>query len=228
MRVNFDLIMTWLAVYEGGKVDHKKDPGGRTNRGVIQRVYNGYRQANGLSLKDVWEMSDDEHDDIYIEQYWRPVWGDRLPSGVDAAVFDYAVNSGVSRAVKVLQKCVGVQADGIMGNVTLGAVLDYCKRRSAGELVIAICTERMAFLKRLTVWPTFKGGWTRRVIGEHTGVQDDDIGVIDRAVRLSRNNPGVIPLPKGPVPGKAQGPVHVSILEAIMAIIAALFGRNVS
>ena len=33
-----------VLAFEGGKVDHPNDPGGRTNQGVIQRVYDGGRR----------------------------------------------------------------------------------------------------------------------------------------------------------------------------------------
>jgi len=223
---NFDQIMDWLAVYEGGKVDDKDDPGGRTNRGVIQRVYDAYRRAHGLAKRDVYLMTDDEHDDIYLEQYWRPVWGNRLPSGVDAAMYDYAVNSGVSRSVKVTQRIVGVEPDGVMGNVTFAAIMDYCAEKSAAELCVAICTERLAFMKRLKVWWKYKNGWTRRVMGKHAGVQSDDLGVIDRSVMLTRGTKLTIPPPKAPTPGKAPDGA-MGLLGLILNIIAAIFGRRI-
>ena len=37
-----------VLVHEGGYVDHPKDPGGATNKGVTFRVYNGYRKRKGL------------------------------------------------------------------------------------------------------------------------------------------------------------------------------------
>jgi lysozyme family protein len=46
---------------------------------------------------------------------------DELPSGVDYAVFDYGVNSGISRAAKVLQRLVGTDVDGEIGPNTIAA-----------------------------------------------------------------------------------------------------------
>lgn len=215
---NYDMVMTWLAVYEGGKVDDPDDPGGRTNRGVTQRVYSAFRRANGEQPRDVWLMDDDEHDDIYLDQYWRPIWGERLPYGVDAAMFDFAVHSGTSRSVKTAQRIVGATADGVMGNVTLAAILKYCEEQSARDLCWNICMNRLAFLKRLKVWWKYKNGWKRRVIGDHEGAQDDDFGVIDRSIMLTGTVRRIDP-PKKPVAGKGGGDQKFSAARALAGII---------
>ncbi len=45
---------------------------------------------------------------IYRARYWDAVTGDDLPSGLDLAAFDYAVNSGPARAVRTIQGLVAV------------------------------------------------------------------------------------------------------------------------
>lgn len=195
--------MVWLAVYEGGKVDDPDDPGGRTNRGVTQRVYDAYRRARNLSVRDVWDMEAAAHDAIYLEQYWTPSWGDRLPAGVDAAVFDFAVHSGVRRPMRTVQRIVGVSRDGIIGNVTLAAIMDYCASKSTERLIITLCERRLVFLKGLRVWWKYKNGWTTRVEGDEPGAQDGDIGVVDRSVMLAAGLSKDIQPPKNQAPGKA-------------------------
>ena len=39
MRCNFNFALTELLKHEGGYVNHRDDPGGRTNLGVTQKVY---------------------------------------------------------------------------------------------------------------------------------------------------------------------------------------------
>ena len=48
---------------------------------------------------------------IYRSKYWNATRCDDLPAGVDYAVFDYAVNSGVGRAGKVLRRLVGLASN---------------------------------------------------------------------------------------------------------------------
>lgn len=159
MRSNFDKALAAVLAHEGGYVNHPKDPGGATNRGVTQTVYNDWRVANGLAEKNVRDISDAEVMAIYKRRYWDAVRGDDLPAGVDYCLFDFAVNSGTSRAARYLQEAVGVDVDGKIGPVTIGAA----KAEFPQDLISAICDARMAFLKRLTTFATFGKGWSRRV-----------------------------------------------------------------
>ena len=87
-----------------------------------------------------------------------------MPSGVDYAMFDYGVNSGVGRSQKVIQRILKVQVDGIIGAKTLSALA----AQDPQFIILAICKERLGFLRALHTWPVFGKGWGRRV----TEVQD--------------------------------------------------------
>ena len=108
MRDNFETCLQTVLRYEGGKVDDPRDPGGRTAFGITQNTYNGWRAAKKLPAQDVFNITQGEVAMIYRQNYWDKINGDNLPDGVDIAVFDFAVNSGVSRAAKYLQSTVGV------------------------------------------------------------------------------------------------------------------------
>lgn len=161
MQKNFDASLKHVLVHEGGYVNHPKDPGGATNKGVTQAVYDAYRAKKGLVRQSVRVISDFEVSEIYRKEYWDRVKGDSLPAGVDYCVFDFAVNSGVSRAVKYLQRSVGVADDGKIGPATLAAV----KTHDPAKLINEICTRRQEFLEGLNTFSTFGKGWTRRVAG---------------------------------------------------------------
>lgn len=198
----FSKIHQYTAIHEGGKVDDPKDPGGRTAYGVTQRVYSAYRINKGLSDKDVWDISQEEVEDIYRKQYFDKIMGDDLPAGVNYSVYDYAVNSGVSRAVRELQKLVHVKADGIMGQMTLAAVRG---NNDIVGLIVQYNENRLAFMKRLKIWPRFKNGWTRRVMGDMMGHQPgEDSGVIDRSVKMYLGDFEEITPPVAPALGKAE------------------------
>lgn len=149
-----------VSVHEGGYVNHPKDPGGATNRGVIQRVYDDFRRRNGLPLRDVRQLTEAERLAIYRGGYWNPIKGDQMPPGVGYVVYDGAVNSGVAQSVKWLQRALGVKVDGVLGPTTLAAAQQH---PDPERLIVEICDRRMAFLKALKTWPTFGKGWTRRV-----------------------------------------------------------------
>jgi lysozyme family protein len=156
---NFTRSLQLVLLSEGGYVNHPKDPGGPTNKGVTQRVYDAYRKAIDAPPRSVKDISQGEIGSIYREQYWLPIRGDDLPSGVDYTVFDYAVNSGTVKAAKALQRALGVKVDGHIGMLTLDAL----RRADRGALVRSICRGRLDFLYHLASWTTFGRGWSRRV-----------------------------------------------------------------
>ncbi|MRJ06266.1 MAG: peptidoglycan domain protein [Epsilonproteobacteria bacterium] len=60
---------------------------------------------------------------IYRREYWDKIRGDDIESQkVANRLFAFAVNAGVKRSSKLLQKIVGVREDGIIGKITLGAL----------------------------------------------------------------------------------------------------------
>jgi uncharacterized protein (TIGR02594 family) len=146
---------------EGGNDDDPRDPGGRTSRGILQREWDVWRQTHLGLPADVWDAPQDQVLAIYHDKYWNPLSCDSLPAGVDYAVFDYGVLSGIGRAAKVLQGFVGTDVDGEIGPKTIAATV----QADAPTLIKQICDERLAFLQRLETWPTFGKGWTRRVQG---------------------------------------------------------------
>ena len=200
MKSNTAVVLKWAGLSEGGYVNHPDDPGGPTNHGVTQATYDAYRRINGKGRQSVKHLKKQVADQIFVDQYFRPVWFDQLPSGLDYAMADFSINSGPKRAVKHLQRIVKAKPDGIMGIHTMAAVGGY----NTQHLIITLCQSRLRFMKSLRIWSTFKNGWTKRVMGKRDGVQTDDIGVIDRGVLMAqRDTVGNIPKPTVAAPHKA-------------------------
>lgn len=160
----FDRALPHILVHEGGKVNHPKDPGGRTNKGITQRVYNAWRAKSNLPARDVYLIDDMEVAAIYRFQYWDAVQGDALPEGVGYVVFDGAVNSGPKQSIKWLQRALGLlytgSIDGVMGALTLQAVAAV---NDMDALIGRIIDRREAFLRALKTWADFGRGWLRRI-----------------------------------------------------------------
>jgi lysozyme family protein len=190
---NFPTSLKLTLAYEGGYSNHPLDPGAATMNGVTQGVYDEDRRDRRLPTRDVRMMTTAERDGIYRRRYWNMVHGDDLPLGCDYAVFDFAVNSGVRTASRAIQKIVGVEPDGVIGQVTLKAVNEFASSLGTVMLSDAICEARMAYLRSLDSFPTFGKGWTVRVMGAREGRQFDDTGVIDRAAAMSKGGAVVAP-----------------------------------
>ena len=167
MESNRDAAISLVLKEEGGYTNHPSDPGGPTNFGIT--IFDARMYLNhDLSAKAPWTQSDltfmknmtkEQAIEIYRGKYWAKVRGDELAAGLDYTMVDYAVNSGVGRAIPVLQRILGIVDDGKFGPATLAAVQEH----DAKELIASINNERLAFLKRLRTWPTFGKGWSARV-----------------------------------------------------------------
>lgn len=145
--------------FEGGKDDDPRDPGGRTNQGVIQREFSAWLRKNGKPNRDVFTMTDAERDAIYWQNYGARVRFNELPPGVDLVICDGAINSGPSQCVKWVQRALGLTADGVLGDVTLQAIVNYDDH----DLLIAkIIERRNAFLRSLKTFVHFGKGWISR------------------------------------------------------------------
>jgi lysozyme family protein len=95
---------------------------------------------------------------IYKAEYWDKARCDDLPSGLDWAVFDWGVNSGMGRPVKALQRIVGVKPDGGMGPQTLRAIANFDSK----SLIEKLYDARQKFYENLATFETFGRGWSRR------------------------------------------------------------------
>jgi lysozyme family protein len=149
--------------WEGGYVNHPADPGGATNKGVTQRVYDGWRKRQGLAARDVRQITDAEVHAIYEMDYWVPPRCDLLRSQLDLVQFDTAVNMGVGRAVRFLQASLGCSVDGDFGPNTQAAA-EGC---DLGTSIIAYCDQRERFYRSLAErrpeMKVFLKGWLNRL-----------------------------------------------------------------
>jgi lysozyme family protein len=157
MRENFDKALQLMLKHEGGFVNHPSDPGGMTNLGVTQRVYEewiGYE----VDKQDMMKLTPEDVAPIYLKNYWEKASCDELPSGLDYVVFDWAVNSGVSRSSKGVQKCCGAEPDGVIGPKTLELIAGQNNK----YMVEKFKEIRQDFYEGLNHFDTFGNGWTRR------------------------------------------------------------------
>lgn len=150
---------------EGGYVNNPNDSGGATNFGITQGVYNEWRKSKSLPIQSVKYIAQDEVKDIYYNKYWKVARCDKIPSGnLAVAVFDWAVNSGCSRAVFALQKLLGVASDGIIGPNTIESIKAHIANDEEG-VVKAYLDSRVEFFHSIAHGhnAVFLNGWVKRV-----------------------------------------------------------------
>jgi len=163
MKNNFKNALEHVLVHEGGWTDHPRDPGGATMKGVTLKTYREHF-GREKSKDDLRNISEEELEQIYRLGYWEKCHCDDLPTGVDYAVFDAAVNSGPGRSARWLQAAVGAKQDGAIGTNTLSAVSE----NNSVQIVNNMCDRRLTYLHGLDTWDTFGKGWQRRVEGVRT------------------------------------------------------------
>lgn len=147
---------------EGGRVDNPVDPGGRTNKGIIQSVYNSYRRSKNLPQADVFDISDTEVADIYYNNYWKPAQCDRMVLPLAVVQFDTAVNFGVGGAVQFLQEALGLPADGAFGPQTLAAFNTNNTKALANKIIDGRLAYRQERVSQSPSQRIFLQGWLNR------------------------------------------------------------------
>lgn len=154
--MNFDTAFDLLIGHEGGYSNHPSDRGGETMWGVTRRVAlkNGY-------TGDMHVFPRERAKAIYRKDYWDAIQADRIPQAARYAVFDAAVNSGVSRSIQWLQKCVDVGETGELDQLSLASV----ESADGLKLAVQFTADRLDFLTSLPTWGAFGRGWARRIAG---------------------------------------------------------------
>lgn len=151
--VSFDEAVTIVIGIEGG-LNHD-DP---SKYGVTQQTLD----RTDIGPDSVIHLTPFDAQRIYRKLYWTPINGDTLPSGLDLAVFDFAVQFGVTRAVTALQSELGVEQDGVMGPETLKAL----SRPIQCSLIDDLHTRRALAYARLNLNQHGRG-WFKRLFSIH-------------------------------------------------------------
>lgn len=169
MKTNFGKSLELVLKSEGGYVNNPADPGGMTNLGCTKSTWEAWL-GHQVSENDMRLLKINDVAPLYKQKYWDRVSGDDLPTGLDYAVFDAAINSGAGRASKWLQETLNVKADGVIGPITIKA----SKACDVMRLIAQFNDTRLRFLEELPTWGTFGRGWSNRI----SSVQSDSTKMV--------------------------------------------------
>ena len=151
---NFERSIEFVKKWEGGLADDRYDSGGITKFGISAKNH-------GMTSREIKDLTWDQAKEIYFREYWQASGCDKLAWPLCLSVFDYAVHSGVDRAVKTLQRSIGADADGVVGPQTLLKIKD--PKVTALDIVI----RREQILRRLARVRAkdkkFLRGWMNRI-----------------------------------------------------------------
>jgi len=159
MKENFEKCLELLLKHEGGFVNDSRDNGGMTNLGVTIKTWEEW-VGHPVSEKEMRSLTPLMVAPLYKRKYWDACRADELISGLDYCVFDVSVNSGVGRAIKLLQQTVGATPDGGYGSITAALVKEA--EKDPEKVISLFCARRLEFLQSLKSFPVFGKGWSRR------------------------------------------------------------------
>jgi len=157
MKQNFEECLEMLLEHEGGYVNNENDRGGMTNLGVTRRVYEDWVDRP-VTEQEMRDLTPEDVAPIYRKNYADRIHFDSLPSGLDWACLDWAINSGASRPAKAIQRAVGATADGVIGPKTLQLVAE----KDPEFIIDYVYTVRQSFYESLDDYKHFGRGWSRR------------------------------------------------------------------
>jgi lysozyme family protein len=155
------LISTQAQRKATGYVNDPTDMGGETKFGVAR---NANPDLNIVGLD--WEAAKR----VYYRRYWLASNCDDITlfaSRLAVLHFDGAVNHGIGRAGKFLQRSVGADEDGDVGPATLRLLQAACMANGQVQLCHKICDYREKFYRDIVAAKPaqvkFLNGWLRRI-----------------------------------------------------------------
>lgn len=160
---DFDRALPIILRSEGGYVNDPDDPGGETNFGITTRTYHAFLKRSSQEPRSVRSITEDEVKAIYWYSYWLSAQCDRLPWPLKLIHFDCAVNCGVSAATRQLQRALGLEADGIMGPITIARSAPAGPRECYRYLLERTFFYRSLVRRTPTAAKFLAGGWLGRI-----------------------------------------------------------------
>ena len=164
----FERVHAHVAKWEGGLTDDPDDSGGITNHGVCLRFLSqvgdetlhqaGLRQP--VSRQTIIRLSKAQAKTIMHAEFWVRPGAGTMPPLIGVCFYDFAVNAGPYRSVKVMQQALGVDVDGLIGPETRGA-LEACAQLSTAMRMLDL---RESWYRRIAVGKNakFGRGWLNR------------------------------------------------------------------
>lgn len=169
----FEVAMRHIFREEGGKAELVGDSGGLTNYGISIKFAGSIHldiDGDGKTTRaDIEGLTPQKALEIYLEHFWLKARCHELPDPIALAHMDAAVNLGVGRSIRMLQKGLNVSmagrlaVDGDFGQITRGAI---GRMRALGlerPVLMEMIARRGEWYASLDHLKQFRLGWMRRL-----------------------------------------------------------------
>ncbi|MDD3229622.1 MAG: glycosyl hydrolase 108 family protein [Oscillospiraceae bacterium] len=163
---NINKLIPFILRWEGLFVNDPDDAGGATNKGVTLKTYETYCFRKGYpkpTVERLKNIPDSHWTEIIKTMYWDRWKADEIKSQSIANILvDWVWGSG-KWGIIIPQRILGVEPDGVVGNITLSAL----NAREPKELFAAIKAARVNYIddiiRKRPSNIKFKNGWMNRL-----------------------------------------------------------------
>lgn len=164
---DFQTAVVHILRHEGGYTKHKADSGNYNRRGQLVGTNRGISAPlmdellrMPASADDMLGITEEVARAIYLVRFWVPIRGNEIKHQEIANIlFDGCVNHGLGLGIRMIQQCVGVSADTVLGPATLAAI----NRMEPTKLIAAYIIKRRDIYVRHSASEDFLRGWMARL-----------------------------------------------------------------
>ena len=172
---NFKEAFDLMIIHEGGYVNDPLDGGGETLMGISRNNFpswEGWKVVDNAKILSGFPLSLNKDIKLqglilsfYKENFWNPIKGDLINNQkVANSIFDFAVNAGIGTSVKLAQRVVGVDDDGIIGKGSIEAINSFDAELFIPLFTIAKVKRYIEICKKKETNKKFFFGWIDRTI----------------------------------------------------------------
>jgi lysozyme family protein len=141
-----------MQVEGGGKLHNVAgDSGGWTKYGIS---YNN-NKPYFFDLNDFKNLTEEQAKLIAFNKYYLTAGTQYASQDAKDVYFDISFNMGQTRAIKMAQKCLGINQDGVIGTITKSKMATLTEKQ--------LTDERVKFYYSLVKLKKFLKGWLNRV-----------------------------------------------------------------
>jgi lysozyme family protein len=138
-----------------------------TNKGITYYTFKNFAKSCGIgpvTYERFLKLSDQDVSAFLYNIYYKDMQGRYIKDPIAFSLIEMAYGSGQATAARTLQKAlndIGIKAR-LTGRMDMETI-NLMRRAGIKTLFNAMWKIRMEYLQSLSVWETYKNGWTSRI-----------------------------------------------------------------
>ncbi len=176
----------WLPENDGHQNDTAPGETFRTSWGIIQDTWDD-AVRKGIVRGNLADATQAQAGNVLLALFFNAMRLSMLPTAIGFTLFVDATLTGPGHVAALLQRTIGMpdkDVDGVIGDLTLGAVGAWLDAHGQTALVDALIDADLVYLAALEKAPLYINGWRRRELEEQAIAHDiiSDEGTVETVV----------------------------------------------